>query len=179
MRTADRQRDRFPRGAVWAVAAVVTGLVLFTSGYALASHHTSGGMDHQAMIEASGAQVMPFDQNTTTHIFEKTAAGGVESVVANDAQDQQQMGLIRSHLREEATKFTQGNYADPARIHGMDMPGLKELELGYSRVLVVYAADQPNGANITYTSRDPVLVEAIHAWFERQLADHGAHATGG
>ena len=108
----------------------------------------------------------------------KTAAGGVESVVANDAQDQQQMGLIRSHLRDEATKFTQGNYADPARIHGMDMPGLKELEVGYSRVLVVYA-DQPNGANITYTSSDPVLVEAIHAWFDRQLADHGSDATGG
>jgi hypothetical protein len=87
-------------------------------------------MDHQAMIEANGAQVMPFDQNTTTHIFQKTGDGGVESVVVNDAQDQEQIGLIRAHLQEEATKFTQGNYEDPARIHGMDMPGLKELDAG-------------------------------------------------
>ena len=31
MRTADGQRGRFRRGAFWAVAAVVAGLVLFTS----------------------------------------------------------------------------------------------------------------------------------------------------
>jgi hypothetical protein len=135
-------------------------------------------MERNTMIEAKGAQVMPFDQNTTTHIFQTTGAGGVELVVAKDAQDQHQIALIRSHLQEEATKFTQGNYEDPARIHGMDMPGLRELEVGYGRVQVVYA-DLPNGANITYTSSDPVLVEAIHAWFGRQLADHGAHATGG
>jgi hypothetical protein len=152
--------------------------VLFASGFVVASRQASGSMERNAMVEAKGTQVMPFDQNKTTHIFQKTPEGGVESVVANDVQDQQQIGLIRSHLQEEATKFTRGNYEDPARIHGMDMPGLRELEVGYGRVHVVYA-DLPNGANITYTSSDPVLVEAIQAWFNRQVADHGAHATGG
>jgi hypothetical protein len=170
--------SRFPRGALWVGSALVAGVVLFTSGYALASHHMNGGMDHQAMIEANGAEVMPFDQNKTTHIFQTTGVGGVESVVAKDAQDHQQIGLIRTHLQEEATKFTDGDYEDPARIHGMDMPGLKELEVGYNQVQVLYA-DLSNGGSITYTSSDPVLVEAIHAWFDRQLLDHGAHATGG
>lgn len=169
---------QFWRPVVWGVAALIVAIALFTSGYALASHHSSVGMDHQAMIEATGAEVMPFDQNKTTHIFQKTDPGGMESVIANDGHDQQQIGLIRSHLQDEATKFTQGNYEDPARIHGMDMPGLKELEVGYTRVHVVYA-DLVDGGNITYTSTDPVLVEAIHAWFDRQLQDHGAHAAGG
>jgi hypothetical protein len=178
MRTADASSGRIPRAVGWGGAALIAGVALFSSGYALARHHMSGSMDQTAVIEAKGAQVMPFDQNKTTHIFQTTAAGGVELVVAKDAQDQQQIGLIRSHLQVEATKFMQGNYEDPARIHGMDMPGLSELEVGYGRVQVVYA-DLPNGANITYTSSDPVLVEAIHAWFGRQLADHGVHAMGG
>jgi hypothetical protein len=177
MRTADVSHGRFPREVVWAGGALLAGLVLFTSGYALASHRMSSSMDHNTWIEANGAQVMPFDQNKTTHIFQKTGDGGVESVVAN-ASDQQQIALIRSHLQEEAAKFTTGNYEDPARIHGTDMPGLKELEAGYSRVQIRYA-ELPNGATITYTSSDRALVDGIHAWFDRQVTDHGAHATGG
>ena len=50
--------------------------------------------------------------------------------------------------------------------------------MGHSRIQVLYA-DLSNGGSITYTSSDPVLVEPIHAWFDRQLLDHGAHATGG
>jgi hypothetical protein len=177
MRIADLSSGPFPRRVAWGGSALVGAVVLFASGFALATHQAGGSLEGNAMIESKGAQVMPFDQNRTTHIFQKTGDGGVESVVANDARDQQQVALIRSHLEEEATKFTQGNYEDPAKIHGMEMPGLKELEVGYSRVQVVYA-DMPNGARITYMSSDPVLVEAIHAWFGRQVADHGAHATG-
>ncbi len=60
----------------------------------------------------------------------------------------------------------------------MDMPGLKELSEGYSRVDVAYA-ELPDGGRITYTSSEPALVSALHAWFDRQLVDHGAHATAG
>lgn len=117
---------------------------------------------HQAMIEAIGAQVMPFDQDKTTHVFPKTDSGGIESVAAKDPGDQEQIGLIRAHLAEEAQKFRQGNYEDPAKIHGMEMPGLKELEAGYSRVDVSYA-DLPDGGRIMYNSSDPDPVVALHA----------------
>ena len=58
----------------------------------------------------------------------------------------------------------------------MDMPGLRDLVTGYSRVQVAYA-ELPAGAHITYASTDPKLVAAIRAWFDRQLVNHCAHAT--
>ncbi|MDP9225753.1 MAG: hypothetical protein M3P18_18320 [Actinomycetota bacterium] len=48
--------------------------------------------------------------------------------------------------------------------------------MGHSWIQVLYA-DLSNGGSITYTSSDPVLVEAIHKWFDRQLLDHGTRHT--
>jgi len=31
----------------------------------------------------------------------------------------------------------------------------------------------------TATTDDPTLVDAVHAWFDRQVMDHGDHATRG
>jgi hypothetical protein len=81
-------------------------------------------------------------------------------------------------LQTEAENFRHGNYSDPAKIHGMDMPGLNELEQGATRVKVVYA-QTPGGAQITYTSTEPTLISALHAWFDRQSLDHGAAGMGG
>lgn len=177
MSSGERAARPVPTRPFWILAAVLTGLILVGMGFGLATHLGSG-MNHEAMIAARGAQVMPFDQNKTTHVFRKTDDGGVESVVARDPADQQQIGLIRTHLAEEAQKFRQGNYEDPARIHGMDMPGLQALEAGYGRVGVMYE-DLPDGGRITYSSGDLALVDALHAWFDRQLLDHGANATAG
>jgi hypothetical protein len=172
---------------VWLVTALVTGVLVFgadfgreaTLGPEASSAATppagAPGMSHAAMIEAAGTQVMPFDQAKTTHVFQKTDSGGIESVVVKDPGDQEQIALIRAHLAAEADKFRQGNYEDPARIHGMDMPGLKELEAGYRRVDVRYE-DLPDGGRITYRTSDPTLVAALHAWFDRQLMDHGVNA---
>jgi hypothetical protein len=83
---------------------------------------------------------------------------------------------VRSHLRKEALAFARGDFADPAAIHGVDMPGLHALHAGAARIVVRYA-DVPQGARITYATRDPALVAALHAWFKAQVNDHGAHAT--
>ena len=85
--------------------------------------------------------------------------------------------MIR-HGAKEAALFRIGNYSDPAKIHGMDMPGLKELEAGAARANVTYT-DVSDGAQITYSSTEPALVTAIHSWFDRQLADRGTPGMGG
>jgi hypothetical protein len=36
----------------------------------------------------------------------------------------------------------------------------------------------PAGAQVTYAATTPDLVSAVHAWFDAQLMDHGAHAMG-
>lgn len=123
-------------------------------------------------IDERAASVMPFDLELTTHDYTKTAQGGVQEVVANDPSGSEQVTLIQDHLAEEAVKFSEGDFADPARIHGMDMAGLAELEAGFSRIRVEYSA-QSDGGTITYSSDEPELIEAIHSWFDRQIADHG------
>jgi len=127
----------------------------------------------QAVAEA-GAEVMPFDLERTTHAFLDREWGGEQSVVSDDG-DAAQIALIRSHLSEEAAKFARGDFASPEAIHGADMPGLAILRERHAAIDVAYA-EIPAGASITYRSQDAEAVEAIHAWFEAQRTDHGAHA---
>ena len=159
----------------WIVAAVATVIAVTAAGvgwYLRADRNANSSMTARA------GQVMPFDLNRTTHTFTKTDTGGVETVVVNDPADTANLALIRSHLAEEAALFRTGNYSDPAKIHGMDMPGLHELEAGAARVNVTYV-DIPTGGQIAYASNEAALVDALHAWFDRQVADHGMPGMGG
>lgn len=127
--------------------------------------------DRQAAIAERGEHVMPFDLATTTHRFEPTATGLVETVLADDPGDTEQVTLVREHLRHEADRFRAGDYGDPATIHGEDMPGLTELEAGAADIAI---ADEPvdAGARLTFTTADPALVDALHRWARAQTTDH-------
>jgi hypothetical protein len=134
--------------------------------------------EQQAQVAERGAEVMPFDLDATTHVFTKTDDGGIQVVTADDPRDQEQIDLIRDHLTDERDNFARGDFDDPAQIHGHDMPGVAELTAGYTDITVAYA-ETPDGAQLTYTTDDPQLVDAIHAWFDRQLMDHGDDAEAG
>lgn len=131
----------------------------------------------QRDVAARGAKVMPFDLEQTTHVFQKLEDGGLQKVVAKDPSNKKQIALIQSHLREESARFRKGDFSDPAKIHGENMPGLAELKSGAGKFDVVYAP-LPDGAQIRYTTKDPALLMAIHHWFDAQLSDHGRHASG-
>lgn len=170
---------RSPRARVWWFAAIATVSIAAagSSWYALARDHHRNSTADAAMAVHAG-EVMPFDLNRTRHTFTKTGNGGVQNVVVMDASDVRDLDLIRSHLRTEAENFRRGNYSDPAKIHGMDMPGVNELEHGAARVRVEFK-EIAGGAQIKYTSAEPVLIAALHAWFDRQAGDHGLPGMGG
>lgn len=128
----------------------------------------------QTEVAERGRAVMPFDLDRTTHVFERTADGGVQRVVSDD-DDVEQVRRIREHLQEQASRFAEGDFHSPERIHGEHMPGLHEMVMGHDRVAIGYRPID-GGGEITYRSEDEGMVEAIHAWFAAQLADHGAHA---
>ena len=129
----------------------------------------------QEHVHQMAHSVMPFDVSKTVHIFKMTESGGVQSVIAKDANASDQIALIQQHLRHEAEKFQRGDYGDPATLHGADMPGLKELQAGASRIKVSYS-ELPNGAQITFETTDLHLLTALHRWFGAQLSEHGADA---
>lgn len=119
--------------------------------------------------------VMPFNMSKTIHIFKMTETGGIEKVLARDPRESGQIALIRQHMKLEAEKFQRGDYSDPARLHGKDMPGLAELEVNAARIKITYA-ELPAGAQITFTTHDLHLLTAVHRWFGAQLSEHGADA---
>jgi len=100
-------------------------LVLFTA----TPIHAVEKADEKRLDEVAerGAHVMPFDLEKTTHIFSKTDTGGIQQVIAKDKSDTEQIYLIRSHLSAITKEFKQGNFSNPEKIHGANMPGLAEL----------------------------------------------------
>lgn len=142
---------------------------------ALSFTRWSDSPSRQESIAERGSTVMPFDSERTTHRFDPTTDGGIQTVVADDPTDQTQVGLVQEHLREEAEAFARGEFGDPAQIHGADMPGLDTLEEGYDRIDISYDR-QAEGATIRYATSDPELVTALHEWFAAQTSDHGEHS---
>ena len=151
------------------LVASATALVLFATAILPAQ-------TRQKEVAVKGAKVMPFDLEQTTHVFQKLDDGGLQKVVVKDPSNKKQVALIQSHLKEESEKFRKGDFSDPAKIHGEDMPGLAQLKAGAAKIDVRYAA-LPDGAQIRYTAKDSKLVTALHRWFDAQLSDHGDHAT--
>jgi hypothetical protein len=140
------------------------------------SAHTTATSSRQAEVAGRGASVMPFDLERTTHQFTKTDTGGVQTVVADDPQDTTQITLIRQHLTAEVERFRRGDFTDPARIHGAEMPGLEALRAHGGQIAIEYGTTA-DGARATYTTDDAALRDALHHWFDAQVSDHGQHAT--
>ena len=152
-------------------------VVCMTAGISLCA--VAADAQRQAEVAKLGADVMPFSLKATTHIFTKTAEGGVQRVVAKNAADAQQVKLVREHLREIQTQFLKGDFSGPTHIHGAEMPGLAELKAAKPGQVAIDYKDVDAGAELTYRTADAKLVAALHQWFDAQLSDHGADAMAG
>lgn len=133
----------------------------------------------QADVAQRGRDVMPFNLAATTHIFPKTALGGVQQVVVKNVSDAEQVRLTRLHLREIRDQFLKGDFSGPTRIHGQEMPGLAALKAARPGQIVIAYADLKHGAELSYATANVGLVSALHQWFDVQLADHGKDAMAG
>src|SRR5438094_8265405 len=87
----------------------------------------------QEEVATKGAKIMPFDLEQTVHHFQPLENGGVQTVTVKDPANSTQIALIQAHLKEEAEKFHRGDFSDPAKIHGENMPGLAALQTRIQR----------------------------------------------
>jgi hypothetical protein len=55
------------------------------------------------------------------------------------------------------------------------MPGLAELSAGAIAITITYT-NLDDGAALDFRTTDPALIQALHAWGEAQVSDHGRHA---
>jgi len=126
--------------------------------------HAADKADEKRLDEVAqrGAHVMPFDLEKTTHVFSKTAKGGVQQVIAKDRSDAEQISLIRTHLSEISREFRQGDFSKPAKIHGETMPGLAELKTAKAGQIKIEYKELPDGTEISYSTEVPKFIKAIH-----------------
>jgi hypothetical protein len=77
--------------------------------------HAADPADEKRFDEVAerGTHVMPFDLEKTTHVFSKTADGGIQQVIAKDKSDTEQIQLIRDHLSEISEEFRQDDFSKP------------------------------------------------------------------
>src|SRR5690349_6055437 len=54
-------------------------------------------LTRQAMVHTMGSQVMPFELDKTTHVFEIVDTGGVQRVLVKDPSDTNQIALVQQH----------------------------------------------------------------------------------
>lgn len=156
-------------------ARVLSFAVTLSAFVLLAAQAAAFAQTEQERIHEMSHEVMPFDMSKTVHVFRMTKTGGIQRVLARDAESSEQITLIRQHLVHEATRFDRGDYSDPAKLHGRGMPGLAELREKPSAVDVSYS-ELPAGAQLRFETKDLGLVTAIHRWFGAQLSDHGSDA---
>ena len=155
-----------------------SALILFNSTILVADNKaTEARLDE---VERLGRHVMPFNLEQTLHVFSKIKTGGLQQVIVKDPKDpaaDNQIKLIREHLSQIAKDFKQGDFSDPKKIHGKDMPGLKALQAAKEGDITIQYKETSVGAEILYSSDKLDLVDAIHQWFDAQLTDHARHAT--
>ncbi len=130
-------------------------------------------------VTKRGEHVMPFSLEQTTHVFSKTEKGGLQQVIVKDSSNAEQINLIREHLTKIYQEFIQGDFSDPTKVHGEDMPGLAELKTATPGQIKIVYKELLNGAEIDYSTDEMKLIEAIHKWFDAQLRDHARHAVSG
>lgn len=131
----------------------------------------------EEVVRARAPLVMPFALSATTHVFAKSSDGGVQKVVAKDPANKKQVHLVQAHLAEIAAAFAAGDYSGPATLHGPEMPGLAVLRTAPRGAIAITYSPLPHGGQIVYATRDLQLMNALHAWFDAQLHDHGSDAT--
>jgi hypothetical protein len=162
---------------------IVLGLALLSMTLAVVpvlAQHSMPGMTMDPAFAKREREVMPFGLEATMHTFKNASDGGTELVAVKNAKDSKNLTLIRSHLTKEGKKFSQGDFSDPAYLHGKDMPGLAQVSAGAraGKIKITYSS-LPTGAQLRYITKDAKLVKALHAWFEAQVNQHGDHATMG
>ena len=109
-------------------------------------------------IAQKGAQIMPFNLDQTVHVFSKKEDGGLQQVVVKNQANTGQIKLIRQHLNEIANKFKQGDFSDPSKLHGDNMPGLAMLKKARPGEINIIYTELSDGAQIYYTSDNTELI---------------------
>ena len=131
--------------------------------------------EHMKQLKERGAAAMGFDQDATRHTFTATADGGSIAVDVRDTADVKTRDQIRTHLKEIAGAFGNGDFSKPLRTHAEEPPGVPVMTEKKHAISYTYA-DTPNGGIVRIRTKDAQALDAIHAFLKYQNSEHNAGA---
>lgn len=127
----------------------------------------------------SAHQLLPYAADQALEGFAKTANGGIMQIIAKSANDGQQIKLMQLYLRQTAEEYGKGDFSSTERFHGTDMPGLNQMKAAKNGGIKYEYKALNNGGQIIFSTDDPQLLTALHAWIEAQIKAHGNAALPG
>ena len=104
---------------------------------------------------------------------DRTENGGIMQIVAKSA-DAKQIKLMQQYLRQTAAEYSKGNFSSTERFHGTDMPGLAQMKAAKTDEIKYQYKAMKNGGQIIFSTEDPQLLKALHAWMDAQVKEHGS-----
>jgi ubiquinone/menaquinone biosynthesis C-methylase UbiE len=128
-------------------------------------------MKKDAAVKDHGKQAMGFDQDTTTHHFTLEANGGAIAVDVNVPSDAKGIEQIRTHLKEIADAFKQGDFGKPLMTHSEQPPGVPTLQRLKAEITYTYA-DTSLGAIVRIATSNAEARDALHAFLRYQITEH-------
>jgi hypothetical protein len=156
-------------------ALLVCLLVLF---FATAEAQEPDAGKHAAN-STDAHQLLPYAVDQALEGFAKTANGGIMQIIAKSANDAQQIKLMQQYLRQTAEEYGKGDFSSTERFHGTDMPGLAQMKAAKAGEIKYQYKVLNNGGQIIFSSEDPQLLNALHAWIDAQVKEHGSAGLSG
>lgn len=158
----------------------IAGL-LFASGLAAvvpAQDHgdcpMAGSDHHRAGVNHRHDEATGVPHEGTVHHFLLSGDGGSIRLEVNDKSQLAARDRIREHLQVVARSFATGDFSLPMRIHDQVPPGVEVMKQSKAKVQYAYSPSESGGL-VWIRSRDPKVVEAIHAFLQFQIRDHGTN----
>ena len=138
--------------------------------------HGTVGDSTFAALQQRGGLAMGVDQYTSAHRFDILPDGG-RIELQRDADDPEDVEIIREHLKNNAAAFARGDFCTPAFVHGRQVPGTAALAAHRNAITYTFNA-LPRGGEVRITTADPVALEAIRAFMSFQRSDHREGGVG-
>ncbi|TAK62478.1 MAG: aspartate carbamoyltransferase [Methylobacter sp.] len=145
-------------------------LVLF---FAAAEAQESDAGKHAAK-NTDAHQLLPYAVDRALEGFVKTANGGIMQIIAKSDNDSQQIKRMQQYLRQTAEEYGKGDFSSTERFHGANMPGLAQMKAAKAGEIKYQYKALNNGGQIVFSTEDPQLLNALHAWIDAQIKEHGS-----
>lgn len=121
----------------------------------------------------SAHQLLPYAVDQALEGFAKTTNGGIMQIVAKPDGDTKQIKLMQQYLRQTAEEYGKGDFSSTERFHGTDMPGLAQMKAAKTDDIKYGYKALQNGGQIHFSTENPQLLKALHAWIDAQIKQHG------